>query len=118
MFCLLVILSDEKKWNLDKPDYDYRHYLGDLRNEAKYFSKRNFGRGSLMVWRTISLIGCLELQFPSTLMNSTELLWWSAWSPDMNIVEKIWGILMCKVYSNNRQFTSVEDFKLKIIKEW
>ena len=65
-----------------------------LEMNQSIFLKEIFGRGSLMVWRTISLIVCLEPQFPSKLMNSTELLWWPAWSLDMNIVEKIWGILM------------------------
>ena len=36
----------------------------------------------------------------------------------MNIIENIWGILIPRVYSNNRQFTSVEDLKLKIIEKW
>jgi len=37
-----------------------------------YFSKRNFGGGSLMVWAAFCESGCLELAFPSTHMNSKE----------------------------------------------
>lgn len=44
-----VIFTDEKKWNLDGPD-GLRYYWHDLRKEPRYFSKRNFGGGSLMVW--------------------------------------------------------------------
>ena len=39
-------------------------------------------------------------------------------SPDMNIIQNAYCFLIQKVYSDNRQFTSVEDFKLKIIEVW
>lgn len=48
-----VMFSDEKKWNLDGPD-GFDGYWRDLRKEPQYFSKRNFGSGSLMVWGAIS----------------------------------------------------------------
>ncbi|KAM8717008.1 hypothetical protein ACLKA7_003818 [Drosophila subpalustris] len=44
-----IIFSDEKKWNLDGPDGS-RCYWRDLRKDPIYFSKRNFGGGSVMVW--------------------------------------------------------------------
>jgi len=44
-----VIFSDEKKFNLDGPD-GYACYWHDLRKEEKYFSKRQQGGGSLMMW--------------------------------------------------------------------
>ena len=47
IFCLEELFSDEKKWNLDRP-VGYRYFYRDLRKETKYFTKRNFGRASLM----------------------------------------------------------------------
>ena len=39
----------KKMWNLERPD-GYRFCWRDHRNKPKYFTKRNFGGGSLMVW--------------------------------------------------------------------
>ena len=36
----------------------------------------------------------------------------------MNSIENVEAIIIPRVHSNNRQFTSVEDLKLKIIAEW
>ena len=43
---------------------------------------------------------------------------WPACSPDLNPIENLWGILTRRVYGNNRQFDSVEELKLHIIREW
>jgi transposase len=73
-YCSLqVIFSDEKKFNLDGPD-GFNGYWHDLRKEKLYFSKRNFGGGSLMVWGGFTSFGTLELAFPSTKMNSEEYI--------------------------------------------
>jgi len=66
-----VIFSDEKKFNLDGPD-GFNGYWRDLRKEPKYFSKRNFGGGSVMVWGAFSSFGKLDLQFISTKMDGRE----------------------------------------------
>lgn len=68
-----IIFSDEKKFNLDGPD-GFNHYWRDLRKEPRYFSKRNFGGGSLMVWGGFCSQGTLELAFLSCRMNSTEYI--------------------------------------------
>lgn len=68
-----MIFSDEKKINLDVPD-GIQYYWRDLRKEPLYFSKRNFGGGSLMVSGAFSSVGTLTLAFPSTRMNSTEYI--------------------------------------------
>lgn len=66
-----MIFSDEKKFNLDGPD-GFNCYWRDLRKEPRYFSKRNFGGGSVMVWGAISSLGGLELRFISTKMDGRE----------------------------------------------
>ena len=71
LFPSKVIFSDEKKFNCDGPD-GFDGYWHDLRKEKVYFSKRNFGGGSLMVWGAFSYHGKLTLGFPSTRMDSSE----------------------------------------------
>lgn len=68
-FFIQVIFSDEKKFNFDGPD-GFKSYWRDLRKEAKFFSKRNFGGGSVMVWAAFSAKGKSEIAFVSNKMNS------------------------------------------------
>ena len=68
-----VIFSDEKKFNLDGPDGNCS-YWRYLRKEEHFFSRRNFGGGSLMIWRAFCVEGTLTLAFPSTRMNSQEYI--------------------------------------------
>ena len=63
----------EKMCNLDGPD-GYRFYWRDLRKKPKYFIKRNFLGGSLMVWKTFISCGCFERQSPFPPMNNTEYI--------------------------------------------
>lgn len=46
------------------------------------------------------------------------LMDWPARSPDLNPIENLWGILVRRVYKENRQFNSVEELKNTILKEW
>ena len=82
-----VIFSNEKKFNLDGPDGIY-YYWHDLRNDKEYFSKRQQGRGSVMLWGAFSANGKLNLAFIEELQDSTKyqktlennlLLKWSFW---------------------------------------
>lgn len=57
-----TIWSDEKKFNLDGPD-GFAYYWHDLRKEERYFSKRQGGGGSVMVWGAFSGSGCSTLAF-------------------------------------------------------
>ena len=66
-----MVFTDEKKWNLDGPD-GWNSYWHDLRKEPLIFSKRNFGGGSLMVWRAISGHGKIGLSAVSSKMNSID----------------------------------------------
>lgn len=47
-----------------------------------------------------------------------EVLECPAISPDLNPIENLWGILARKVYAKGRQFTTVEQLKDAIRKEW
>jgi len=39
-------------------------------------------------------------------------------SPDLNIIENVWGYLARKVYHNARQFDCVADLKKAILESW
>ncbi|CAK9804825.1 Transposable element Tc3 transposase [Anthophora quadrimaculata] len=43
---------------------------------------------------------------------------WPALSPDVNIIENVWGYLSRKVYINNTQFSSRKELINAIKKEW
>jgi hypothetical protein len=43
---------------------------------------------------------------------------WPSLSPDLNIIENIWGYLVRKVYDNGRQFENREDLKIEIFNAW
>lgn len=51
-----VILTDEKKLNMDGQD-GLCHYWNDLRQEREIFSKRKKGEASVMVWGAVSKKG-------------------------------------------------------------
>jgi hypothetical protein len=72
-FFILGYFLGRKKFNLDGPD-GFHSYWRDLRKEPIFFSKRNFGGGSLMVWGAFSSNGVLQLAFPTTRMNSAEYI--------------------------------------------
>ena len=48
----IIIFSDEKKLNPDRPD-SLRPYWHDLRSTEKIFSRRQAGRGGCMIWTAI-----------------------------------------------------------------
>lgn len=64
-----VVFSDEKKFNLDGPD-GLSSYWHDIRDEKEYFSKRQFGGGSVMVWGAFASNGTTPIVFISTRINS------------------------------------------------
>lgn len=43
---------------------------------------------------------------------------WPACSPDCNPIENLWGILVRRVYANNKNYSSVSELKNSILKEW
>lgn len=45
-------------------------------------------------------------------------LQWPACSPDQNPIEKIWGIMVRKVYGGNKQYDTIGDLKAAVIEAW
>jgi hypothetical protein len=60
-------------FKLDGPD-GLNCYWRYLRKEPQYFSKRNFGGGTLKVWGAFTKTEVLMLAYLSTRMNSREYL--------------------------------------------
>lgn len=46
------------------------------------------------------------------------LVQFPARSPDLNIIENVWGILARRVYAHNRQYQSVRELKEAILSTW
>lgn len=49
---------------------------------------------------------------------NVSILEWPACSPDLNIMENMWGLLARKVYANGRHFGTVAELKNQIIASW
>ena len=47
-----------------------------------------------------------------------DVLPWAPKSPDLNIIENIWGILVYRVYYGYRQFETLDDLKEALLYEW
>lgn len=68
---LQVIYSDEKRFTLDGPD-GFRDYWRNLMHEPRYFTRRNFGGGGIMVWAAFTDKGQVGLEFTTNKTNSHE----------------------------------------------
>lgn len=49
---------------------------------------------------------------------SIPLLDWPAKSPDLNVIENAWGIIARAVYSNGRQYSTIQELKTSILQAW
>lgn len=47
-----------------------------------------------------------------------DVLKWPACSPDLNPMENMWGIIVRRIYANNKQYDNVEDLKAAIVAAW
>ena len=47
-----------------------------------------------------------------------KVLKWPAHSPDLNPIENVWGLLAGEVYSNGKQYFSVQELKNALNKAW
>ena len=42
---------------------------------------------------------------------------WSQFSPDLNPIENIWGLIKSKIYENGQSYNSLDELWAKIVKE-
>jgi hypothetical protein len=47
-----------------------------------------------------------------------KLLEWPAQSPDIILMENVWAIPVRRIYTNNKQYDSVEELKIGILAAW
>lgn len=47
-----------------------------------------------------------------------EIMEWPAYSPDLNPIENLWGVLARRVYAGGKQFSSIEYLKISVIRCW
>lgn len=47
-----------------------------------------------------------------------KVLDWPPYSPDLNPIENVWGLLARKVYANGKQFDNVRDLKTAVLRAW
>lgn len=66
-----VIFSDEKKFNLDGPD-GFKYYWHQLGDKYQYYSRRQFGGKSVMVWAGFAYGGKLEVKFIKGTLNAAK----------------------------------------------
>lgn len=50
--------------------------------------------------------------------NRVNTLTWPACSPDLNPIENIWGIMVRRMYANNRQYRTIAELKNGILEAW
>ena len=43
---------------------------------------------------------------------------WPPYSPDLNPIENIWGILTNKVYGDREQYNSISELKAAVLSAW
>lgn len=89
-------------------------YISVLENELKpLFNGNNyiFQQDNAPVHKSVKTIGWLNA-------NGIDLVDWPAYSPDLNIIENLWGILSHKIYAKKNEFSNIGDLKSKILEEW
>jgi transposase len=43
---------------------------------------------------------------------------WPAYSPDLNPIENLWGVLVRRIYEGGKQFNTIEELKTDIVRCW
>ncbi|GBN01565.1 hypothetical protein AVEN_231564-1 [Araneus ventricosus] len=70
---MTVLFSDDKKWNLDRPERNIK-YWHDLRKDPSSFFSRQRGGGSVMVWAAFGFNGKVALAFLDGRQNSPKYI--------------------------------------------
>lgn len=50
--------------------------------------------------------------------NNIDVLPWPSCSPDLNLIENLWGIIVRRIYANNRRYQNVDELKTAISQAW
>lgn len=50
--------------------------------------------------------------------HNIDVLTWPSCSPDLNPIENLWGIIVRRIYANNRQYSNVNELKNAIRQAW
>ena len=50
--------------------------------------------------------------------NNVAILNWPARSPDLNLIENVWRLMVQNIYENGRSFKNKEDLKKEIVFTW
>ncbi|GBM72470.1 Transposable element Tc3 transposase [Araneus ventricosus] len=53
---MAILFSDERKWNLDRPDGNIKYWQDLRKHPGSFFSRQN-GGGSVIVWAAFSFNG-------------------------------------------------------------
>lgn len=88
--------------------------LGVLPKTAERFgtmSTQIFQQDNASIYRSNYTRNCLYGHQVCTLP-------WTAKSPELNIIDNVWGLMIRKVYVNGNQLDSVEDLKESIVNIW
>ena len=93
-------------WNAQKYQEILEEYLLPIKDSFEIFQHDN-----APVHTAKTTLEFLEV-------NEIELLEWPPYSPDLNPIENLWGILTQDVYRAGRQYSSVTNLKDAIIKAW
>ncbi|KAG3016919.1 hypothetical protein PC119_g11203 [Phytophthora cactorum] len=139
---ILIIFSDEKKFNLDGPD-GFKYYWRDMRRPAQSYVRRQNGGGSVMVWGAFSATGKSKLTILCGRQNSdfvfqqdnasihasretkqfleeseVSTMVWPARSPDCNPIQNVWSAMAAKVYAHGRQYRTVAELEEAVLAAW
>lgn len=50
--------------------------------------------------------------------NKVNLLDWPPCSPDINVIENVWSLIVRRVYANSKQYRAVDELKKAIVRAW
>ncbi|CAF2072147.1 unnamed protein product [Rotaria magnacalcarata] len=137
-----VVWSDEKKFNLDGPDGGgsvmiWASFGWGGKSSICFVDGRMNAKGYREVLKKhlIDIGSCMDgsdwiFQQDNAPIHQAKanLTWfksqkinvlpWPSLSPDLNLVENLWGTLARKVYAGGKQFRTKEQLKTTIIKSW
>ena len=93
---------------------DYRYML---RREILPFWRRNrqknlvFQQDGAPIHRARRTISWIQAR-------KIAILEWPACSPDLNIIENVWGFMVHKIYEGNKIYNNVNELKKAIVEAW